>query len=47
MTSRENMAWNFIDKKSSKKVSEVNGNGGKDLWHTVVYINEKKRDTTT
>ena len=39
------MALNFTNDKSSKKVSEVNGNGG--LWRTVGYINEKKRDTTT
>ena len=47
MTSKENMAWNFINNKSHKKVSEVNGNGGWDVWHTVGYISEKKRDTTT
>ena len=28
MTSKENMAWNFINYKSSKNVSQVNGNAG-------------------
>ena len=39
------MALNVINKKSSKKVSEVNRN--EDLWHIVGYISEEKRDTTT
>ena len=40
-----NMALNVINKKSSKKVSEVNRD--EDLWHIVGYISEEKRDTTT
>ena len=28
MTSKENMAWNIINNKRSKKVSEVQGVGG-------------------
>ena len=47
MTSRENMAWNFIDKKSSKKVSEVNGNGGNRhtefMTHSSVYQRKETR----
>ena len=39
--SKENTTGNFINNKSSKKVSDVNGNGGLDLWRTVVYIREK------
>ena len=37
----ENMAWNFISSKRSKQVSDINGNGGKDLWHIVGFISEE------
>ena len=45
LTSNEIMAWKFINNKSSKNVSEVNGNGGLDLWHTVGYISAKRNAT--